>query len=56
MAREPNRRSATTKPSLWERFATWLGLDRSDPVDLLTVDPAKHFETWDRDLPNRYWG
>jgi hypothetical protein len=42
--------------SWWTRLSVWLGLDRSEPVDLLRVDPALHFREWDRDLPNRYWG
>ncbi len=40
----------------WHRLLTWLDVDQSDPVDLLDVDPALHFQNWDRDLPNRYWG
>jgi hypothetical protein len=40
----------------WQRFADWLGLDRAEPVDLLTSDPARHFREWDRDLPHRHYG
>ncbi len=45
-----------TVRALWRRFATWLGIDRPEPVDLLTVDDEEHFKHWDRDLPSRYMG
>ena len=45
-----------TRRSWWDRLADWLGLDRSEPVDMLTVDPVRHFREWDRDLPDRYMG
>lgn len=46
----------SSRRSLWGRLSAWLGLDTSDPVDLLQIDPARHFQEWDRDLPSRYWG
>lgn len=56
MSSELSTTSASRLQRAWRRISDWLGLDRSEPADLLETDPARHFQEWDRDLPDPYAG